>query len=210
MHTVLLTRLVSLCAVLLLVGSCSSIRNITNTLTNLQNLQFKLGAVNGFRLAGVDVSKLSDPKRLSIADGIALTRAFAERKMPATFTLNVDARNPNTGQGGTRQSAVTLTGLEFRMLIDDVSTIAGNIQSPVEVPGSGQTTAVPIGITLDLYQFFADKGMDGIVALATSIGGANGSAARLKLDAKPTVSTPFGAMQYPGRLTIIDKEFRGS
>jgi hypothetical protein len=204
----MITRLLALLVVVLISGSCSSIQNITQSLTNLRNMQFKLGAVRGFRLAGVDLSKVSDPKKLSVADALALTQAFAQKRFPATFTLDVEARNPNTGQGGTRQSAVTLSKLDWRLLIDDVQTIAGDIQAPVEVPGNGQATVIPLGVTLDLYQFFADKGMDGIVNLATAIGGVNGSAARLKLDAMPTVSTPFGPMQYPGRITIVDKEYR--
>ncbi len=207
-HATMLLRFLTLVIVVAFVGSCSSIQNITQSLTNLKNTQFKLGAVRGFRLAGVDISRLSDPKKLSVTDGLALTRAFAEKRFPATFTLDVEARNPNTGQGGTRQSSVTLSKLDWRLLIDDVQTIAGNIQSPVEVPGNGQATVIPLGVTLDLYQFFAEKGMDGIVNLAMAIGGVNGSAARLKLDAMPTVSTPFGPMQYPGRIAIVDKEYR--
>jgi len=60
---------------------------------------------------------------------------------------------------------------------------------------------------LDLYNFFGNKGYDGIVNLALAIGGVQGSAARLKLDAQPTVSTPLGAITYPSRITIIDKNF---
>jgi hypothetical protein len=41
-----------------------------------------------------------------------------------------------------------------------------------------------------------------------NIGGIGGSPTRLKLDAQPTVTTPLGPISYPGRLTIIDKEFR--
>lgn len=195
---------------LVFLASCKQISQITNTLSSLQNLQFKLGAVNNFRLAGVDLSRITTPSKLSIADGLALTQAFARKQLPASFVLNVDARNPNTGSSGTRQSAVTLNGLDWRLLIDDKQTIAGNIQKPLEIPGNGQTTVIPLGMDVDLYRFFADKGYDGIVNLALAIGGQGGSAARLTLDAQPSVTTPFGPMTYPGRLTIVDKEFRGS
>jgi hypothetical protein len=161
-------------------------------------------------LAGVDVSKVAEPSRLSIADGLSLTQAFSRKQLPASFTLNVEARNPNTGQSGTRRSDATLNGLDWRMLIDDKQTIAGNIQQPVSVPGSGQSTIIPLGMNLDLYQFFGERGYNDLLNLALAIGGQSGNAARLKLDAQPTVSTPFGPMTYPGRLTIIDREFRGS
>lgn len=192
------------------ITGCAQIRDITNALSQLSNLQFKLGTVNNFRLAGVELAKVSDPKRLSISDGLSLTQAFARKSLPATFTLNVEARNPNTGQGGTRKTAVTLTGLDWRLLVDDVPTITGNIERSVEIPGNQQASIVPLGVGLDLYEFFGNRGYDGLLNLAMSVGGASGSSANLKLDAKPTVTTPFGPMTYPKRLTIIDKEFRGS
>lgn len=190
--------------------ACSTIRDITNTLSSISRLQFKLGAVNNFRLAGVDISRISDPSRLSIGDGIALGRAFANKSLVASFTLNVDAKNPNTGANGTRQTMVTLNDLDWRLLIDDKSTISGRLGRPFDIPGGGQTVPVPLDMTLDLYSFFADKGYDGLLNLAMAIGGQQGSAARIKLDAMPSVGTPFGAITYPGRIVIVDKEFRGS
>lgn len=200
-------------ALLLVVGlltACSTLRDINNSLNTLSKLEFKLGQVNNFRLAGVDITKMSDPSRLSIADGIALGRAFAQKSINATFTLNVDAKNPNTGTNGTKQSVVTLKDLDWRMLIDDKQTVSGNLGRPFDIPGNGQTVAVPLNVSLDLYTFFADKGYDGILNLAMALGGQHGSAARIKLDAMPTVNTPFGAIAYPSRIVIVDKEFRGS
>ena len=193
-----------------LLTACSTIRDITNTLASISRLQFKLGTVNNFRLAGVDISRISDPSKLSIGDGIALGHAFARKSLIATFTLNVDAKNPNTGAAGTRQTVLTLNDLDWRLLIDDKSTITGHLGRPFDIPGNGQTVPVPLDMSLDLYAFFADKGYEGILNLATAIGGQQGSAARIKLDAMPSVGTPFGQLTYPSRIVIVDKEFRGS
>ena len=40
-------------------------------------------------------------------------------------------------------------------------------------------------------------------------GGAQGSANRITLPARPTVSTDFGPISSPGECDIIDKELRG-
>lgn len=40
-------------------------------------------------------------------------------------------------------------------------------------------------------------------------GGAQGSANRVTLRARPTISTDFGPISHPGEIDIIDKEFRG-
>ena len=200
--------LIVLCVVL--ATSCASIRDITNTLASLQKMQFKIANITGMRLAGVDVARIASPSSLSITDALALTQAFARRALPASVTLNVDVRNPNTGASGTKSVPLTLNDLQWRLLIDDKQTINGGLGNPVDVPGNGITTTLPLVINIDLYSFFADKGYDGLVNLALALGGQQGSSARVKLDAMATVITPLGKLTYPNRISIVDTEFRGN
>ncbi|MCX6140673.1 MAG: LEA type 2 family protein [Candidatus Kapabacteria bacterium] len=191
------------------VASCASIRDITNSLASLQNMQFKLTGITGMKLAGVDIGRLANPSSLSIADGISLGQAFSRKSLPTSFTLNVDAKNPNSGTQGAKSVPLTLDDLQWRLLIDDKPTINGGLGSPVDVPGNGKTTQIPLVMDMDMYKFFADKGYDGILNLALALGGQKGSTARVKLDAMPTVGTPLGPMTYPNRIAIVDTEFRG-
>lgn len=197
----------TMCMILSMQG-CKQLSDIGGALANLQRLKFKLDNVSGFQLSGVSLSNKSKLTDFSITDGLSLANSFRSNKFPASFTLNVAASNPNDGKGGTRSSNATLQALEWRLLVDDVPTITGNINKPIVIPGTGQQEIIPLTISLDLYEFFGKKGYEQVVDLALAIGGAKGSAGRLKLDAKPTVSTSFGPMTYPGRITIIDKEFR--
>ncbi|OGU39475.1 MAG: hypothetical protein A2X61_07720 [Ignavibacteria bacterium GWB2_35_12] len=192
---------------LIIVQSCSTIRQISQTLADLKRLQFKLENVNGFKVAGIDVTNKKTINDFSMMDGIKLTQAFATKKFPAEFVLNVAAKNPNDGKGGARQANATLNHLDWNLYIDDVKTINGDIANSVEIPGTGQSTIIPLSMGLDLYQFFGKQGYDKVINLALNIGGVGGSPTRLKLDAQPTVTTPLGPISYPGRLTIIDKEF---
>ncbi len=188
--------------------SCKTLSDISNTLANIQKLQFKLDNVSGFRLGGINLggkNKLSD---ISITDGLKLTQMFSSKSLPAEFVLNVAANNPNDGKAGARGTSATLTSFDWNLYIDDVKTVSGNISQPITVPGTGQSTIIPIAISLDLYEFFGNNGYDGLFNLALAIGGMNGSPARLKLDAKPTIKTKFGPISYPGRLTIVDKQWK--
>lgn len=187
-------------------AGCSAIKQVTQTLVNLQRLKFKLENVNGFRLAGISISDKKSISDFSLTDGINLTKAFTSKSLPAQFVLNVAAINPNDGTGGSKQTTATLTSFDWQLYIDDVPTVSGNIDKPIEIPGTGQQSIIPLSISLDLVKFFENKGYEGIVNLALAIGGVNSSPARLKLDAKPTVSTPFGAISSP-RITIVDKQF---
>jgi hypothetical protein len=189
----------------LFLGSCKTLNQFADSLNNLQRLEFKLDNVNNFSLAGVNLSNIKSVSDISIMDGIKLTKAFSDKKLPAQFVLNVDAKNPNDGKGGSKQSSATLSSFDWKLFIDDKETIAGNINKEFVIPGTGSSETIPLVMNIDLYQFFGNKGYEDIINLALAIGGQNGSAARLKLDAKPTVKTPLGNINYPNRITIVDK-----
>lgn len=175
---------------------------------NLQRLQFKLGAVNNFNLAGIRIGNVRSISDFSLVDGAKLLAAFTSGKFPASFTLNVLAKNPNDGTGGTKKTSAVLKSLAWRLFLDDKETINGNVSRNIEIPGVGQATTIPVDISLDLYKFFKDDGYNSIVNLALALGGVSGSSARIKLKATPTVDTFIGPIKYPGEITIVDKEFR--
>ncbi len=175
---------------------------------NLQRLQFKLGSVNNFTLAGISIGGARTINDFSVLDAAKLVAAFSNSKFPASFTLNVLAKNPNDGTGGTKNTSAVLKSLAWRLFLDDKETINGNIPHSIEIPGVGKETTIPIDISLDLYKFFKDQGYESIVNLALALGGVSGSSSRIKLKATPTVDTFLGPIKYPGEITIVDKEFR--
>jgi len=190
--------------------SCNALKDMSKMITNLQKCQFKLEDVSGFKLAGIDIAKIKSLKDFNMLDGARLLQTFNKKQVPVSFNLNVAAMNPNDGTSGTSKSAVTLQRLDWTLLIDGVQTIAGAVNKTIELPGANQKTIIPIEMGLDLYQFFGNKGYESIINTALAIGGVNGSASKLTLNAKPTISTPFGPMVYPGEIAIIDKEFRAN
>jgi hypothetical protein len=179
-----------------------------DAIVNLQRLQFKLGAINNFNLAGVNIGSIRNINDFSMLDGAKLLSAFTSGKFPASFTLNVLAKNPNDGTGGTKNTSAVLKSLAWRLFLDDKETINGNISHSIEVPGVGKETTIPLDISLDLYQFFRDQGYSSVVNLALALGGVSGSSSRVTLKATPTVDTFLGPIKYPGEITIVDKEFR--
>jgi hypothetical protein len=195
-------------AALLASSSCATLTDMASVLANLQRLKFKIGSIRDFRLLGLDLSGKSKLADFSATDILKVAQSYSAKKLPVEFVMDVLAINPNDGTGGTRKTASTLTGLECRLLIDDKPTITGDIDSPVEIPGTGQESVIPLRLSLDLLEFFGGQRYEDLVAMALAIGGKNGSATRLSLDAQPTVSTPLGPITYPGRITIISAEFR--
>ena len=195
-------------AAVLLLQSCAALGDMASALANLQRLKFKIGGVRDFRLLGISLAGKNRLADLGTADALRIAQAYASKKLPVEFVMDVLALNPNDGTGGTTRTVSTLTRLECRLLIDDRPTVIGNIDQPIEIPGTGQEAVIPLRLSLDLLEFFGDRRYEDLLGLALAIGGRSGSPSRLALDAQPTVSTPMGPITYPGRLTIVSAEFR--
>lgn len=181
--------------------------SVYQTITNLSRLQFKVGEVNSFRVNDLDISGKTSLKDFTAADLLNLTSMFTQGKLPVSFVLNVDAKNPNDGTGGYSRTDATLKSFKWRLFIDDKETISGDIDSPVTVPGTGEVTKFPLRVNIDLLQFFKDQGFDRVINLALTLGGKNSSTSKITLYATPTVSTPIGNITYPGELKIVDTQF---
>ena len=181
---------------------------LLDAVTNLQRLQFKLGRANNFSLAGVNLSNITSISNFSVIDAANLLAAFTRGQLPASFTLNVIAKNPNDGTGGTKNTTAVLKSLAWRLLIDNKETVNGNIPNSISIPGVGQEVTIPVVIGLDLLNFFKNQGYESLINLALAIGGRSGSSSRLTLVATPTVDTPIGPITYPGEISIVDREFR--
>ncbi|MCX8054781.1 MAG: hypothetical protein N3A67_03830 [Ignavibacteria bacterium] len=195
-------------ASLVLIAGCSAVKQLSDALENLRRIQFKIAGVSNLRVAGIDVSNKKKISDFSVSEALKLTNAFASKKLVSDFILNVDAKNPNNGTTQkSSNSTALITNFDWRLLIDDTPTVNGNIASPVSVPGKGQTVVIPLSVNLDLYEFFGNAGYDRVINLALAVAGEGGSS-RIKLDAKPTVRIGSFPITYPGRITIVDYEFR--
>ena len=191
-----------------LLAGCAVLEDMAAAVTNLQRLKFKLGDVHDFRVAGIGFAGKSRLSQFSASDALKLLNAFRSNVLRAEFVLDIKAVNPNDGTGGSSKTVATLAGLESRLLIDGTPTVTGDIESPIEVPGTGEERIIPIRLSLDLLEFFGDRKYEDLINLVLALGGANREPSRITLDAQPRVSTPYGPIAYPGRITIVDREFR--
>lgn len=183
--------------------SCS----VFKTISNIGRLKFKLGNVSGFTLSGITVSNKSKLSDFNALDLLKLSSSFAQGNFPVSFTLNVEAVNPNDGTGGYPSTNATLKSFAWRLLLDNKETISGNIAQPVTVPGTGQAAIIPLQINMDLLSFFKDRGYESLINLALNLGGNGGSASQITLYAKPVISTMLGDLSYPKELKIVNFEF---
>jgi len=196
--------MIGLLCLLAVAPGCSTMNSLLDTAASLQHLQFKLDGVQPGTLAGVNLTKVTDPASLTPLDGLALTQAFLDRSWPLTFTVEVAVRNPNQERDA---GIALLESLAWTLEIDGTETISGNIPDPIEIPGGGETRIVPLDMSLDLYRYFGAQGYEDVLDLALAIAGAKGTASRITLLAVPTVSVGGVPIRYPGSIRIVDKAF---
>lgn len=181
--------------------------SVYQTMVNLSRLQFKLGDVNNFSVMNIPISNKTTLNDFTTMDVVKITASLTQGKFPVSFVLNVDAKNPNDGSGGYQRTDATLKDLAWTLELDGKKTISGRLDNSVTVPGTGEVTAIPLRIEIDLKEFFEDKGYESLINLALALGGAQGSSSKVALYAKPTVTTVLGDISYPGELKIVDTHF---
>ncbi len=199
MRKIVLTSLVAV----FIISGCS----VLQTITNISRLKFKLDNVNSFTVNGIAISNKSKISDFGTFDIINLTTMLASGKMPVSFNVNVAAKNPNDGTGGYGASDVSLKSFAWDLYLNDKKTISGNIDKPVNVPGVGEATVIPLKIEMDLFQFFGDGGLNDILNLALKLGGKESAATNVKLVAQPVLGTVIGDLKYPEPITIVSTTF---
>ena len=198
------TILISLLFLIIITGlECS----VYQTIANLSRLRFKIDSTKNLKLAGVSLEGKKSISDFSSLETLKLSAAFIRNSLPLTLTINVDAKNPNDGTGGYPRTNATIVSFPWKLFIDNKQTITGDIGSEVSVPGTGEVATIPLQVSVDLVQFFKDKGYNGIINLALSLSGQGTSPSKITLYAQPTVNTGLGNIKYPNELKIVNLEY---
>jgi len=181
--------------------------SVYNSLMNISKLKFKLDSVGNFKISNIAVTRKSSLKNFNALEFLKLTSEVAKGTLPVTFTLNVDAYNPNSVSSANQSTDITLESFPWKLFIDNKQTISGNISKPVVVPGKGGHSIIPLSISMNLMEFFKNSNLNSILNLALKLGGEKGSTSHIKIVADPVLGTPIGNLRYPEPLTIVDSEF---
>lgn len=171
--------------------SCSQIKEFTSLLT----CDFRLSSADNITLGGVNVQKLKSFSDFSLIDGTALLATIASGSLPLTFTLNVEARNPN-------KEKAALSKLDWIAFIDDIQIATGTTAKRVEIAPNNGTGTFPIRINTDLVRLLSGQSGKNIVNFGLNLVDAGNRPTRISLKAKPTIMVGSNAVQYPGYITI--------
>lgn len=174
--------------------SCQTLREVAQ----LRNVQFSLDRVSNARLSGIQLRSLRSYEDLSGFQIARLASEVSNGRLPLTFTLHVQATNPEGNSVNAR-----LTQMDWTLLLQDTETISGTINQEV-VMSPGTPTDIPLDLSLNLLDFF-DKNLQGLVDLATAFG-QDQPPATVELRVQPTIQTAIGPLRYPEPITVTRQE----
>lgn len=179
----------------LMLGGCEILDQVSQT-ANLARCQFRLQTVEQLRLAGVNIQHINQLSDLNLMDAARITSAIASGgSLPLTFTLNVEAKNPNTAIAG-------MNRLDWTLLIDDIEMVSGVNEERLQIPANGGTAVLPLSIAVNLKEALQGKSGEAIANFGLNLAGAGNRPTRITLKAKPTVVVRGQSIAYPGYITI--------
>lgn len=196
-------RLISLLLLITILGGCS----VLKTLENVSRLKYKIHSAVGYKVLGISIDNKKSIKDFNSLEMLKLSSGILKGSLPLTFSLNIEAKNPNDGSGGYPQTDLTLESFPYKLFINDKEIITGDIDSPVLVPGKGESTLIALNIEFDIAKSFKEKSLDDILSLLLNLGGVGGSTSNIKLLVRPAIGTPIGKINYPNEITVVDKTF---
>jgi hypothetical protein len=179
-----------------LVG-CKTLREVSN----LRDVRFRIDRVTNAELAGISLAQIDSYEDLGGMDVARLGSALADGRLPFSFTVQVQAENPESNDLDAR-----LTEMDWTLLLEEREAVAGTFDREVVLP-PGQPTDVPVDVQLDLRELFDDN-LQQLVALATAVAG-EGPPTNVKLKVQPTIQTRLGPMRYPNPITVVHEEVGG-
>ena len=196
--SVFMKKLIVIVFVLIAFSSCDVLQQAQQMAT-LAKCDFRLKTVDNTSLAGVNIQRIQHLSDVNLMDAARISTAYAGKSFPLTFTLNVEARNPNSG-------TASMQRLDWILYIDNIEMANGTNTQPISIPGNQGTAIIPLQISTDLKKSLAGKSGDAILNFGFNLAGAGNTPSRITLKAKPTISINGIQVSYPGYISV-SKEF---
>jgi hypothetical protein len=175
-------------------ASCQTLREVSS----LKDVRFRIDRTTNAQLSGIDLSSVESYDDLRGADVARLASSLAQGRLPLSFTLMVEAENPESNTVPAR-----LTKMDWTLLLEETETINGTFDREVRL-APGAPTEVPVHVELDLVRFFGEN-LQQLVSLATAVAG-EGPPTNVQLRVQPTINTALGPMKYPEPITVVHKD----
>ena len=192
--------IISSLSIFAILSSCDVLNQVSQ-ISNLTKCDFKLESVQQLNLAGINVQNVHKMSDLNMFDAANIASAVASQKFPLDFTLNIEAKNPNTAAAG-------MTKIDWILLIDDIEMTRGILDQQVTIPANNGTTIIPVKMHVDLQKALSGKSADAVINFGMNLAGTGNQPTRFTVQMKPTINVNGIPITYPGYVNV-KTEYKG-
>lgn len=175
-------------------SSCDVMQQVSQ-MSNLTKCDFRIESVQQLKLAGINVQNVKTVSDLNMFDAAKVASALSSQNFPLDFTLNIEAKNPNTIAAG-------MTKIDWILLIDDIEMTQGILDQQVTIPANNGTAIIPMQMHVDLQEALKGKSADAVINFGMNLAGSGNKPTRFTLKMKPTITVGGIPIAYPGYLNI--------
>jgi LEA14-like dessication related protein len=179
---------------LLFFTSCDVMKQVSQ-ISNLTKCEFRLESVQQLNLAGINVQNVKKISDLNMFDAAKIASALSSQQFPLDFTLNIEAKNPNS-------SAAGMTRIDWILLIDDIEMTRGIQDKQVTIPANNGIAVIPMQMHVDLQKALTGKSADAVINFAMNLAGSGNKPTRFTLQMKPAITVGGFPITYPGYLNV--------
>lgn len=173
---------------------CAEIKAQLERMASFSKCDFRMESVEKTAVAGIKVQGLKSVSEIPILELAKLQSVLSTGKLPLTFILNLEAKNPNASDAG-------MNKFEWILLMDGDEMTTGLVEKAVEIPAKGVGT-IPLAVSFDLRKVLSGKTLDSMLNLALNIAGEGTKPTRLSLKLKPSITVEGQELDYPGYITV--------
>ena len=150
-------------------------------------------------MLGVNLSKGMTKSDLNAAQLLTLANAIMNKKLPVTFNVNLNVKNPNA-------IPASMAKMDYILSLNGKQVVSTTLNKGISVPANSSNT-ISIPITTDLFQLFSGESTDAIVNLAFKLAGASSEPVNVGLKVKPYISINSQQLAYPDYISL-NKELK--
>lgn len=182
---------VGMTAMALGLAGCATIQE----LAALRLVDFSFDRVSDVKLAGIRLGDRTSFSQLGASEAAVIGLAVTAQDVPLDLVVHVRALNPADNKVSAR-----LTQLDWTFFVEESRIADGKLASTYLLP-PGEPVDVPLAVRIGLLDHF-QGGARELFELALAIAGTGAVTKEIRIEAKPTVQTSMGPLQYPGVITI--------
>lgn len=177
----------------LLLGGCATMQQTAE----LSKVKFTLDHISNVRVAGINLTDVESIENLNMFQIARATLAASRERLPLDLTLHLKSENPIANRVAAR-----LVRMDWTLILDGRETISGSMDQQIKIE-AGATQAIPLRMSLNMFEFFNEKSAMDMLELALAFAGEGGGIPYgVALKIHPTIDTPFGPIKYGSPILI--------